>query len=152
MKLKITFSPDRDEVIPALDTELKNLNADFRREGIFTKLYKVIPKCFRKNLPFDMILENKDKLTMIDLYNIEKNVKGDGSYIFSIYFNQATLESFDIIKMAIDQMPMRMRQQLERAFCQDGSRLENITRNGLKKKIIRGMSQYGKVESLIEVE
>lgn len=151
MKICVTFKPDHDEVIPALDTELKGLNDAFRREGIFTKLYKSIPKMFRENIPFDIIIENKDKLTIIDSHRVEKSAKDDGTYVFFINFNQDTLDTFDIIRMAIEKMPLHLRQQLGRVLCQDGSSLENITRDGLKKKVHRGMSQYGKVLSLVEV-
>lgn len=151
MKVKITFKPNREDIIPALDQDLKDLNREFQKEGIFTKLYKAIPNMIRGKLPFDMILENKDKLTLIDGHRIEKSAKDDGTYIFFIDFTEATIEAFDIIKQAIDMMPPRLKQQLERVLCQDGSRLENITRDGIKRKVIKGLKDYGQVISLEDV-
>lgn len=151
MKIKITFKPSREDIIPALDQDLKDLNKEFQKDGLFLKFYKFIPKQFRQHIPFNFILENKDKITLIDGHRIEKSAKDDGTYIFFIDFTEATLDICDIYEKVIRMLPLRMKQNLERVILRDGSRLENITRDGIKRKLIRGMKDYGQVISLEDV-
>ena len=140
--MKITMIVE--ELRPGLEewfnTNAPKINEDFRREGLFTKLYKNIPKMVRDKVPFDVILSNKDKLTILDGHSIRLHsvtARNPGCYTYEVImdFNQVTLDSFDVIAQAIKAMPKWMVKQIERTLNKEGAGLENITKDALVKKV-----------------
>jgi len=143
-----------EEIKPGLERWFNDnaprINEDFKREGIFTKLYKQMPKIVRSKIPFDIILSNRDKLVILNSYKIEQI--SEKRYRIIMDFNQETLDSFDVILLAVRSMPGWMRKQIENALLkQEGSSLETITRDGLVKKVIHAIEtgDSGKREALV---
>ena len=117
-----------------------SMNAEFQKENIFDKLYKHLPRIVRSKIPFDIILENKKNMKILDSFSI--TYVTPGVYQIIMIFNEPTLIAFDGINHAVSMLPKWVKKQFENALYHDsGSRLEDTTRQKIIDKTIRAI-QY----------
>jgi len=132
------------EITPGLEAWFNKhageMNAEFKKENKFDKIYKHIPNIVRSKIPMDFILANRDKFAILDSYSIK--MVSPGIYQIQMIFNETTLEAFDMITQAINVLPKWVRKQVENnMYKNDGGRVEDITRIKIAEKTIRAI-QY----------
>lgn len=122
------------------DKHAGEMNAEFKKENKFDKIYKHIPNIVRSKIPMDFIIANRDKFTILDSYSCV--LVSPGIYHIQMIFNETTLEAFDMITHAINMLPKWVRKQVKNnMYKNDGGLVEDITRHKIADKTIRAI-QY----------
>lgn len=156
MKLTLIVEEKKPGLEEWFNTHAPQINKEFQKENLFEKIYRQMPRIVKNKVPFDVILSNKSKLSILDDYSIElHDIKAElpGCYTYKIVmnFNQNTLETFDIINMAFKVMPKWLQRNVEHDLCQEGTHMEDITRDRIVHRICKDIEfdEHGNKDCVI---